>query len=129
MDSRAAASAEIPFATARSILSFGMLAARAVSIRVRNVGEFTSPLAFFDSTVMRFDILPQMLLLAASAAPLRCFICDHLLCPDIRLFYVNSWQIQKGAIIGRHGYIALSARRALVLRRRAPPTRNTCAGG
>jgi len=68
----------------RQTSPFGMFALRAVSITERKPGELTSPLAFFDSTAMRFESLPHTLLFAASVAPLRCFICDHLLCPDIR---------------------------------------------
>src|SRR3989344_1014510 len=84
MDSIAAASAEIPFATARSIFSFGIFSFFAVSITVRKVGELTSPPAFFDSTAMRLASLPHTLLFAASFAPFCRFICDHLLCPPIR---------------------------------------------
>src|SRR4051812_44273649 len=83
MFSRVAASAEVPLAIARSMVSFGMLAFFAVSITERREGELMSPLARRLSTAMRLPSLPHKLLFAASAAPFCRLICAHLLCPAI----------------------------------------------
>ena len=55
--------------------------------------------AFLDSTVIRRESLLHTRLRAASFAPFCLFICAHLLCPDMRLFYANNRRTQKGAIM------------------------------
>src|SRR5665213_3663977 len=104
MGSKAPASVPMPLATAFSILSLGMLALCAFSMKVRNAGEFTSPFEALDSTVMRRESLPQTPLLSASAAPFWCFICDHLLCPDISALYSRPESVAKSTVL--YAYVA-----------------------
>src|SRR3989344_2699935 len=114
MDSSDAASAEIPFATARSIVSLGMFAFFAVSMSMRSVGEFTSPSAFLLSTAIRFPSLPHTTALPASLAPFWRFICAHLLCPDIEAFYTDCWHsVLVGTYSCRHDTPRICLRQTL----------------
>ena len=66
------------------MLSFGMLAARALIITVRSLGlEFGSPppiRAAIEISLINFvKILPRF----ASARPFACLMVAHLLCPDM----------------------------------------------
>src|SRR5881397_511980 len=82
----ASAPAPLPLAIARSMLSFGIEAARAFSIAFCSArfaaGSGPPSLAATISARVSFvNSWPRF----ASAAPFLCLIDDHLLCPDIRL--------------------------------------------
>src|SRR5437763_9109626 len=69
---------------ARSMLSFGMLCARATWIALRKRGlPFGSPPPVFAARVISFDNLLKILPRLASIAPLKRLTFDHLLCPAI----------------------------------------------
>src|ERR1044072_1672450 len=69
---------------ARSILSFGMLCARAARMALRRRGlAFGSPPPVFAAIVISFDNLLKILPRLASIAPLKRLTFDHLLCPAI----------------------------------------------
>src|SRR3989344_2986049 len=101
----------MPFATARSIVSFGMLAFFAVSMIARSDVALTSPFAFLLSTAIRFPSLPHTTAFAPSLAPFCRLICDHLLCPPIAaILHTNTLVLQNGAIIDvMHLLVALAA--------------------
>ena len=85
-----APSSPVPFLIARSILSLGILAARALIITVRRRGfELGSPppiRAAIEISLMNLvKILPRF----ASARPFACFMVAHLLCPDIQEPLIN----------------------------------------
>ena len=84
-----APSSPVPFLIARSILSFGIFAARALMITVRRRGfELGSPppiRAAIEISLINFvKILPRF----ASAKPFACLIVAHLLCPDMGTPYI-----------------------------------------
>src|SRR6266536_2344636 len=88
MCSYAAASPPVPLprAIARSMLSFGIEAARAFSIAFwsARLAAGSGPPSFAATISARVSLVnscPRF----ASAAPFLCLILDHLLCPDIRL--------------------------------------------
>src|SRR6266536_3250603 len=88
MCSYAAASPPVPAprAIARSMLSFGIEAARALSIAFWSARfpAGSGPPSFAATISARVSFVnscPRF----ASAAPFLCLIDDHLLCPDIRL--------------------------------------------
>src|SRR5438477_12909515 len=69
---------------ARSMLSFGMLCARATWIALRKRGlPLGSPPPVFAEMVISFDNLLKILPRLASIAPLNRLTFDHLLCPAI----------------------------------------------
>src|SRR5262245_12792946 len=88
MCSYAAASAPVPapLAIARSMLSFGIEAARAFSIAFWSArfAAGSGPPSFAATISARVSFVKSCPRLA-SAAPFLCLIDDHLLCPDIRL--------------------------------------------
>src|SRR5437899_4581261 len=70
---------------ARSMLSLGMLWARAAWIALRRRGlPLGSPPPVFAAMVISFDNLLKILPRFASIAPLNRLTFDHLLCPAIR---------------------------------------------
>src|SRR3972149_6658727 len=71
------------FLIARSILSTGILALRALSMAVRKAGEFTSPFTLLASIEIKRTSLEKSLPLLASVTAFLRFICTHLLCPAI----------------------------------------------
>src|SRR6476646_8164212 len=74
----------MPRLIARSILSFGMLWARAERIALRRRGlPLGSPPPVFAAIVISFDNLLKTLPRFASVAPLKRLTFDHLLCPAI----------------------------------------------
>ena len=82
-------SSPVPFLIARSMLSLGMFAARALIITVLRRGlESGSPppiRAAIEISLINFvKILPRF----ASANPLACLIVAHLLCPDMGTPYI-----------------------------------------
>src|SRR5919198_5243683 len=98
MCSNAAASAPAPLprAIARSMVSFGIEAARAFSIAFwsARLPAGSGPPSFAATISARVSLVkswPRF----ASAAPFLCLIDDHLLCPDIRLL---SDQLQKALV-------------------------------
>src|SRR5262245_64522593 len=98
MCSYAAASAPVPapLAIARSMLSFGIEAARAFSIAFWSArfAAGSGPPSFAATISARVSFVKSCPRLA-SAAPFLCLIDDHLLCPDIRLL---SHQFQKALV-------------------------------
>src|SRR4029079_5352665 len=101
MCSKVAASAPVPAprAIARSMLSFGIDAARALSIAFwsARLAAGSGPPSFaatINARVSFVNSCPRF----ASAAPFLCLIDDHLLCPDIRLL---SNQIQEPLVHAR----------------------------
>src|SRR5262245_41871986 len=86
MCSYAAASAPVPLprAIARSMLSFGIEAARAFSIAFWSArfAPGSGPPSFAATMSARVSLVKSCPRLA-SAAPFLCLIDDHLLCPDI----------------------------------------------
>src|SRR5438876_375590 len=89
----ASASAPEPFATARSMLSFGIEYDRAFSIAFCNARLLAgSPPPSLAATMIARDSLEKSFPRFASAAPFLCLIDDHLLCPDTALL---SYQLQK----------------------------------
>src|SRR5262245_16873649 len=86
MCSYAAASAPVPLprAIARSMLSFGIEAARAFSIAFWSArfAAGSGPPSFAATISARVSFVKSCPRLA-SAAPFLCLIDDHLLCPDI----------------------------------------------
>src|SRR4029434_8015699 len=77
-------SSPVPRLIARSMLSLGMLWARAASIALRRRGlPFGSPPPLFAARVISFDNLLKILPRLASIAPLKRLTFDHLLCPAI----------------------------------------------
>src|SRR5213080_2196210 len=74
----------VPRLIARSILSFGMLCARAAWIALRRRGfALGSPPPVLAAIVISFDNLLKTLPRFASIAPLNRLTFDHLLCPDM----------------------------------------------
>ena len=74
---------------ARSMLSFGMLTARAASIAVRSRGlPVGSPPPALAATVISRMHLAQTPDRLESAAAFLCLICFHLLCPAIQKYIV-----------------------------------------
>src|SRR3954454_2493808 len=85
MDSNASASASAPepFATARSMLSFGIEYDFAFSIAFCRARLFAgSPPPSFAATMIPRESFEKSFPRFASAAPFLCLIDDHLLCPD-----------------------------------------------
>src|SRR6476661_3426617 len=78
--------APLPRAIARSMLSFGIEAARAFSIAFwsARLAAGSGPPSF-DATISARVSFVKSCPRLASAAPFLCLIDDHLLCPDIRL--------------------------------------------
>src|SRR6266550_9157590 len=75
----------VPRLIARSILSLGMLWARAARIALRRRGlALGSPPAVFAARLISLDNLLKILPRFASIAPLNRLTFDHLLCPAIR---------------------------------------------
>ena len=75
----------VPFAIARSMLSFGIEYERAFSIAfcsARLVAGSAPP--SFAATMIARESFEKSLPRFASAAPFLCLIVDHLLCPDTR---------------------------------------------
>src|SRR5438094_5543724 len=71
---------------ARSMLSFGMLCARATWIALRSRGlPLGSPPPVLAAMVISFDNLLKILPRLASIAPLNRLTFDHLLCPAIQM--------------------------------------------
>src|SRR6185436_8318021 len=98
MCSYAAASAPVPLprAIARSMLSFGIEAARALSFAFWSARfEAGSGPPSFAATISARVSLVKSWPRFASAAPFLCLIELHLLCPDIRLL---SDQLQKSLV-------------------------------
>src|SRR6476661_4279596 len=77
--------APLPRAIARSMLSFGIEAARAFSIAFwsARLAAGSGPPSF-DATISARVSFVKSCPRFASAAPFLCLIDDHLLCPDIR---------------------------------------------
>src|SRR5205823_7671952 len=74
----------VPRLIARSMLSLGMLWARAASMALRRRGlPFGSPPPLFAAMVISLDNLLKILPRFASIAPLKRLTFDHLLCPAI----------------------------------------------
>src|SRR6059036_2829683 len=72
-----------PFATARSMLSFGIEYERAFSIAFWSARLFAgSGPPSLAATMIARDSFENSLPRRASAAPFLCLIDDHLLCPD-----------------------------------------------
>src|SRR4051812_39876783 len=81
----ASASAPEPFATARSMLSFGMEYDFAFSIAFCSARlPAGAPPPSFAATMIARESFEKSLPRFASAAPFLCLIDDHLLCPDTR---------------------------------------------
>src|SRR4029077_202916 len=74
----------VPRLIARSMLSLGMLWARAARIALRRRGlALGSPPPVFAARVISFDNLLKIFPRLASIAPLKRLTFDHLLCPAI----------------------------------------------
>src|SRR5947207_12111506 len=107
MSSYAAASPPVPAprAIARSMLSFGIEAARAFSIAFWSArfaaGSGPPSLAATISARVSFvNSWPRF----ASAAPFLCLIDDHLLCPDIRFLpHEVQEQLVHARVVGQLG--------------------------
>src|SRR3954452_21737590 len=101
MCSYAAASAPVPAprAIARSMLSLGIDAARALSIAFCSARfEAGSAPPSFAATISARVSFVKSCPRLASAAPFLCLIDDHLLCPDMHLL---SNQIQESLVPAR----------------------------
>src|SRR5919201_5345656 len=84
--SAAVASAPVPFAIARSMLSFGIEYERAFSIALASARLFAgSPPPSRAATMIARESFEKSLPRLASAAPFLCLIDLHLLCPDMQL--------------------------------------------
>src|ERR671936_1386877 len=89
----ASASAPVPFAIARSMLSLGIEYERAFSIAFASARLLSgSPPPSLAATMIARESFEKSLPRLASAAPFLCLIVDHLLCPDTRLL---SYGVQK----------------------------------
>src|SRR4029078_4553841 len=76
--------APVPRLIARSMLSLGMLWARAARMALRRRGlPFGSPPPLFAAIVVSLENLRKILPRLASIAPLKRLTFDHLLCPAI----------------------------------------------
>src|SRR5512133_2573371 len=102
-----AASAPVPLprAIARSMLSFGIEAARALSIAFwsARLPAGSGPPSFAATIRARVSFVKSWPRLA-SAAPFLCLMDDHLLCPDIRLLpHEIQEQVVHSCVVGELG--------------------------
>src|SRR5437868_1716258 len=82
----ACVAAPVPRLVARSMVSPGILAARAAIVALRNRGfPFGSPPPLFAAIEISLDSLLKIFPRFASIAPLKRLTLDHLLCPAILL--------------------------------------------
>src|SRR4029077_10533280 len=92
----------VPRLIARSILSFGMLWARAARVALRRRGlALGSPPPVFAARVISFDNLLKILPRLASIAPLKRLTFDHLLCPAIGVRSYLNLKLATGVHLAR----------------------------
>src|SRR5919201_1231309 len=100
----ASASAPVPFAIARSMLSLGIEYERAFSIAFASARLLSgSPPPSLAATMIARESFEKSFPRFASAAPFLCLIVDHLLCPDIyahRLPYLVQKELVDPRVVG-----------------------------
>src|SRR5919201_4536249 len=101
----ASASAPVPFAIARSMLSLGIEYERAFSIAFASARLLSgSPPPSLAATMIARESFEKSLPRFASAAPFLCLIVDHLLCPDTRrLPYLVHEELMDPRVVGQLG--------------------------
>src|ERR1035437_7045003 len=78
----------LAFLTALSIFSAGIFTFLAFSIAARRPGDSFPPESLASTEIKRTN-LEKILLFLESVIAFLCFICAHLLCPDIYLIHLT----------------------------------------